>query len=167
MIIVNIVSGLILFFSFISGLKEGAVKSFFSLLTIIISLPISARFYYLIANLLSFLPGEDWQNFIGFLVTSAIVSMILHAIFFMPRKILQKVWSGCCLSNLLGGVISLFNAAVGLTVLALLLRAFPVWGWLEQAFIESAVINWLIVNLGFVQTLLLDISRKAAGSTPI
>lgn len=167
MVIVSIVAGLILFFSFIGGLKEGAVKSFFSLIALIIALPISGRYYQIIANLLSFLPGENWQNFIGFFITLAIASVILHFIFFMPRKMFQMLWSKGCLSSLVGGILNLFSSAVGLTMLTLVLLAFPVWGWLEEAVKQSGILNWLVINFSFVQTLLIDIARRAAGNMPV
>lgn len=167
MVIVSIFAYLILVFSFIGGIKEGVVKSFFSLITLVISLPIASKLYYLIASLLSFIPGEDWENFIGFFITLAIVSVILHFIFFMPRKILHKIFGGGCVSRPFGGVINLFNSAIGLTAFALVLLAFPVWGWLEQALRESAIMSWLVINLNFVQALITEVSRQAAGNIPV
>ena len=67
MIWVSIIALIILFFSFIGGLKEGAVKGFFSFITLIIAIPITGMSYPLLADILSFLPGQDWENFIGFL----------------------------------------------------------------------------------------------------
>ena len=56
---ISILAALVLFFSFIGGLKEGVVKSFFSLITLIITIPLTGVSYRLLANILSFLPGEN------------------------------------------------------------------------------------------------------------
>ena len=83
----NIFAAFILFFSFIGGLKDGAVKSFFSLISLLIAIPLSGIFYNLIARVLSFLPGENWENFVGFFITFGIISLTLFFVFFWPRTI--------------------------------------------------------------------------------
>ena len=152
--IVTVLAVLVLFFSFLGGLREGAVKSFFSVLSLIIALPVTSAFFHIIASLLSFLPGQDWENFLGFFVTLAIVTAILHLIFWLPRRLLGKILDVGCLSNIIGACINLFSAAIGLTVLSLVLIAFPVWGWLAEAIRNSSVLVWLISHLVFVQYLL-------------
>jgi len=92
MIWVSIITSLILFFSFIGGLKEGAVKNFFSLIALLIAIPLTGISYRLLANALSFIPGENWGNFIGFFITLALISIILHFVFLLPRKLIQKAW---------------------------------------------------------------------------
>lgn len=152
--LITLLAVLILFFSFLSGMREGAAKSFFSGLALVISLPITSAVYHILAALLSFLPGQDWENFLGFFITLAIVTAILHLIFFLPRRIISKIWEGGCLSSLLGGAINLLNTAIGLTVLALILVAFPIWGWLAEAVQNSSVIYWLLTHLVFLRNLL-------------
>ena len=66
MILVDILVSIILFFSFFGGLKEGVVKNFFSLIVFIIAIPLTGLSYHLIAVIFSFLPGTNWENFIGF-----------------------------------------------------------------------------------------------------
>ena len=87
---VNILAVLVLFFSFTGGLKEGAVKNFFSLIALIIAIPLTRVSYHLLATILSFLPGENWENFVGFFVTLALISIILYFVFLLPRKFIQK-----------------------------------------------------------------------------
>ena len=91
MILVDILAVIILLLSFFGGLKEGAVKQFFSVVALIIAIPIAGLCYRLIAAILSFLPGENWENFVGFFIALALISIILHLIFLLPRKIIQKV----------------------------------------------------------------------------
>ena len=162
MIWVNIVAVLILFFSFIGGLKEGAAKSFFSLVALLIAIPLTGVSYYLLANILSFLPGESWQNFVGFFVTLALISIVLHFALFLPRKLTQKVWNKGVLFRLTGGTLNIFNAAIGLVVFTLLLQAYPIIGWLERVVTGSSVLTWLVVHLSFVQAMLPKIFQDAA-----
>ena len=72
MLWVNIIAIIILFFSFIGGLKEGAVKQFVNLLAAIIAIPLAGLSYHLLATVLAFLPGTNWENFIGFFVALAV-----------------------------------------------------------------------------------------------
>ena len=162
MIWVNIVVAIILFFSFIGGLKEGAVKNFFSLLALIIAIPLAGLSYYLLAIILAFLPGTNWENFIGFFITLVIISIILHLIFFLPRKIVQKVWKKGTLHRLLGGALNLFNTSIGLVVFTLALQAYPISDWLARAIAGSSVLTWLVGFLSFVQTMLPEEFQNAA-----
>ena len=162
MIWVNILASIVLFFSFIGGLKEGAVKSFFSLIALIIAIPLTGVSYHLLANVLSFLPGEDWQNFIGFFVTLALISIVLSFVLLLPRKVTQKVWNRGVLFRIIGSILNILNTGIGLVVFTLLIRAYPIIGWLEQAVTDSSVLNWLVVHLSFVQALLPEIFQNAA-----
>ena len=157
MIWVNILAVLVLFFSFIGGLKEGAVKSFFSLIALLIAIPLTGISYRLLVTALSFLPGENWENFIGFFVTLALISIILFFVFLLPRKLIQKTWSKGVPFRLIGGALNIFNTAIGIVVFALLVRAYPIFGWLEQAVTDSSVLTWLVVNLSFVQAMLPEV----------
>ena len=132
MIWVNILASIVFFFSFIGGLKEGAVKSFFSLIALIIAIPLTGVSYHLLANVLSFLPGEDWQNFIGFFVTLALISIVLYFVLLLPRKFTQKVWNKGVLFRLVGGTLNILNTGIGLVVFTLLIRMYPIIGWLRR-----------------------------------
>jgi len=162
MIWVNIFASLILFFSLIGGLKEGAVKQLFSLIALLIAIPVAGISYHLLANLLSFIPGENWENFIGFFIMLVVISVILHFVFLLPRKILQKAWKQGLLFRLIGAAFSIFNAAIGMVVFTLVLGAYPIFGWLEQAVTGSVILNWLVSQLSFVQSVLPEVFRQAA-----
>ncbi len=164
MVWISIFAVIIIFFSFIGGFREGAVKSFFSLVTIIIAIPIAGTLYHLLASLLSFLPGKNWENFIGFIITLALISVILRLLFLLPRKLIQKIWRRGMLFRLIGGAINIFNSAIGLVVFALLLLVYPIWGWLEQAVAGSSVLGWLASQLSFVQALLPEIFHQAVNT---
>ena len=162
MVWVDILIGLVLFFSLIGGVKEGAVKQFFSLVALIIAILLTGISYHLLSAVFSFLPGENWENFIGFFVTLALISIILYFVFLLPRRAIQRVWRGGVFFRLLGGAFSILSTAIGLVVFALLVRAYPVFGWLEQVVTESNILTWLVVHLGFVQTMLSGVLKSTA-----
>jgi uncharacterized membrane protein required for colicin V production len=162
MIWVSIIASLILLFSLIGGIKEGAVKQFFSLISLLIAIPVAGISYHLLAGLLSFIPGEDWENFLAFFIILAVVSVILHFIFLLPRGLAGKAWNNGLLFWLIGAVFNIFNAALGMVVFALVLHAYPFFGWLERAVSGSDVIVWLVAHLSFVQAVLPEVLRQAA-----
>lgn len=158
---VDIVVVVILILSFFGGLKEGAVKNFFSLAALLIAIPIAGRFYYLITNILAFLPGTNWEDFVSFFIALGIISVILHIIFLIPRKIVQKIWGKGGLFRLLGGVIGIFNTGIGLVLLTLALRAYPIISWLEENVANSSVLTWLVETLTFIQSMLPEVLQQA------
>ena len=83
-----------------------------------------------------------------------IISVILHLIFLLPRKIIQKIWKKGILFRLLGGVLNIFGATIGLTVFTLVLRAYPIFDWLERWVSNSGILMWLAENIGFVPAML-------------
>jgi len=162
MVWVSLFAILVLILSFVGGLKEGAVKQFVSLAVLIIAIPLAGISYHLVATILSFLPGENWENFVGFFITLAVISVILHFIAFLPRKIVQKIWRKGLLFRLLGGALNTFNASIGMVVFTLVLLAYPLFDWLERAVAGSSVLSALVQALGFVQALLPGMFRDAA-----
>ena len=154
MIWVDILVVLILCFSLIGGFKEGVIKKGFSLLVLLIAIPIAAASFHLLATILSFLPGDDWNNFIGFFITLAFIAAILHIAFFLPRRFIQKAWHKGLLFRSTGGALNVLDTAIGLAVFALIVRAYPIIDWLERAVTDSSALTWLVTHLGFVETLL-------------
>jgi len=162
MILVDILAVIILIFSFLGGLKEGVVKHSFNLIGLIIAIPLAGLSYHLIALILSFLPGTNWENFVGFFIALVLVSLILHFIFRLPRKIVQKVWRKGALFRLLGGALNIVSVSIGMVVFALAVGAYPIFGWLGRAVTGSGVLMWLVEHLGFVQTMLPEALQNVA-----
>ena len=162
MVWVSLLALLVLVLSFVGGLKEGAVKHFFSLVVYLIAIPLAGSSYYLVATILAFLPGENWERFVGFFITLAVISVILHLIALLPRKIIQKIWKKGLLFRLLGGALNTLNASIGMVVFTLVLLAYPIFGWLERAVAGSSVLAALVQALGFVQALLPGVFRDVA-----
>jgi uncharacterized membrane protein required for colicin V production len=160
MLLMTVIASIILFFSFVGGCFEGAAKSFFSLVSFIIAIPIAGRFYSVFAGWLSFLPGQNWENFLGYLIVLTLASVVLSLVFFFPRRILELVWHEGVFFRLLGGIFNLLGTAIGLLVFAFLISAYPVWDWLQQALACSEIISWLVDNLRFVQGLLPHVLRR-------
>jgi uncharacterized membrane protein required for colicin V production len=162
MIWVSIIASLILLFSLIGGLREGAVKQFFSLISLLIAIPVAGISYHLLAGLLSFIPGDNWENFVGFFIMLAVVSIILYFVFRLPRGIAEKAWNKGILFWVIGAVFNIFNAAIGMVVFALVLDAYPIFDWLERAVGGSVVVSWLVSQLSCVQAVLPEVFRQAA-----
>jgi len=152
----------VLLVSLFAGLKEGAVRHFFNLVAVLIAIYIAGLSYRLLARLLSFLPGENWENFIGFFITFAIIVALLHLAFFLPRRIVNKIWKRGLLSRLLGGALNAVDASIGLTLFALILRAFPIFDWLARWVAGSSIMSSLVSLFGFIQALLPGVFREAA-----
>lgn len=159
MIWVDILAVIILVITFFGGLKEGTVKNFFSLVVLIIAIPIAGIYYYLLATILSFLPGSNWESFIGFFITLGLVSVILHFILLLPSRLVRKVWKRGAFFRLLGGALGVLNAGIGMVVLTLVLKACPIIEWLERAVTGSGVLAWLVALLSFVQAMLPEVFR--------
>jgi uncharacterized membrane protein required for colicin V production len=166
---VDIIIIIILILSFLGGLKDGVVKSFFSLVAFIIAIPLAGLSYHLMTAILSFLPGTNWENFFGFFITLGIISIILHLILFLPKKLIQAIWDatiqkipGAFLLRLVGGALNTIGAIIGLVVFALVLSAYPIVDWLESYFSSSTVTTSLVAIFGFVQVLLPEVFRRAA-----
>jgi uncharacterized membrane protein required for colicin V production len=160
MIWVNIIAVLILIFSVIGGLKEGAVRQFFNIVVLIIAIPLAGISYGLIAGLLSFLPGENWESFIGFFITFAILSAIGHLVVFMPRRIIGKLWRRGAIFRVVGGALNAVNASIGMVVFTLVLLAYPIFDWLERAVAGSSVLASLVQMFGFVQNMLPTVFQR-------
>lgn len=163
MIWINIIAVIILILSFLGGLREGAVKQSFSLLVLIIAIPLAGFSYRLLAIILSFLPGENWENFVGFFIALALISVILHFIVLLPRRIVQKIWRRGLFFRLLGGALNAINASIGMVVFTLVLLAYPIFDWLERAVANSGVLVGLVNMFGFIQAMLPEAFRSAAG----
>jgi len=162
MIAVSVIAALILLFSIIGGLREGAVRQLFALLATIISVPIAGLTYRGLAGILSFIPGENWENFIAFFIMMAVISIVLYFIFLLPARGLKRAWPGGAFFCALGAIFSLVNAAIGMVVFALVLHAYPIFDWLERAVSGSDVIAFLVSVFGCAQAVLPEVFRLAA-----
>lgn len=161
MIAVSVIAALLLLFSIFGGLREGAVKQLFTLLATLIAIPIAGISYKGLAGILSFIPGENWENFVAFFIMMAVVSIVLYFVFLLPGRVLQKAWPGGLLFCVLGVIFSLVNTAIGMVVFALVLHAYPIFDWLERAVSGSVVISWLVSLFSFVQAVLPEALRQA------
>lgn len=161
MIWVDILVVIILILSFLGGLKGGAVKQFFYMAVLIVAIPLAGLSYRLIAIILSFLPGESWENFIGFFIALGLMSVILQLIILLPRKIIQKVWRKGVFFRLLGGALNAVSAGIGMAVFTLVLLAYPIFDWLGRAVANSGVLVGLVELFSFVQAMLPEAFQDA------
>jgi uncharacterized membrane protein required for colicin V production len=162
--IISIIVIMVLIASFFGGLKEGAVKNFFGLVGLLIAIALGGLYYELIAGFLAFLPGENWENFFGFYIALTILVVILHLVFLVPRRIIQKIWGKGILYRLIGGILGVLYGAAAMVLFTLVLFAYPIFDFLERWLAGSSVLAWLVDNLSFVQAMLPDVFEKAARS---
>jgi uncharacterized membrane protein required for colicin V production len=165
MVWIDIIAVLILIFSFAGGLKEGAIRSFFSCISLIISIPVTSATYYLLSSVFGFIADDNWRNFLGFFGTFIIISIILGILLWLPRRFFEKFWNGGCIFSIVGGFFSLASAAISLALLAIIVHAFPIFDWLDYALTNSSVISWLVANLGFIKMMTPQISTNSQALT--
>jgi uncharacterized membrane protein required for colicin V production len=151
---VDIIVIILLVLGFTGGMKEGAVRAFASLIAVVISIPLAGLSYRLIASLLSFLPGENWENFLGFFISLGIITAILHLIFFLPKKLIGAVWNKGILLRILGGGFNLLGGMIGMVAFSLVVQAYPIFDWLERWVVSSGVLSRLVDGFGFVELML-------------
>jgi uncharacterized membrane protein required for colicin V production len=144
MIWVDIIITIFFIFSFIAGLREGAVKAFFALIGLIIAIPIAGHFHYLLTSVLGFIPNNNWQNFIGFFGTLAIVLIILAIILFIPTRLIEGIWGKGVIFTILGGVFSVIGFTIALMLFTIIVDTYPICYWLEQVLPNSSIIDWLM-----------------------
>jgi membrane protein required for colicin V production len=154
-IIIDVIVALVLIFSFLGGLKEGAVKEFIGLLAFIVALALGGVFTGYISGWLSFVADGTWRTFLSFLLTMGIIIILLHLIFWFPKSLLDKIWSGGFLWSLLGGVFGLADAVLGLVLMVILLDVYRVFPWLNDILNSSNILNWLVSSFGAVVRTLL------------
>ncbi|MCX6002401.1 MAG: CvpA family protein, partial [Chloroflexi bacterium] len=112
-IIIDLIVALVLVFSLIGGLKQGAVKEFFGLLAFIVALSLTGAFTAYVWAWMSFATDHLWRAFFTFLVTMGIILIVLHLVFLLPRNLLDRIWNGGFIWNVLGGIFGLLNTALG------------------------------------------------------
>jgi membrane protein required for colicin V production len=154
-IIIDIIIALILIFSFLGGLKEGAIKEFLGLLAFILSLPLAGLCIGFVSGWLSFVSDDTWRGLLSFLLAMGIIIILLHLLFWFPNNLLEKIWSGGFLWSLLGGVFGLADAVLGLVLIVILLDIYPILSWLSSILDSSSILGWLVAAFNGVVTMLL------------
>jgi uncharacterized membrane protein required for colicin V production len=147
-IIIDIIVALILVFSFLGGLKQGAPREMFGLLAFVVALSITGAFSNYVFVWMSFASDHLWRSLLTFVATMAIILIIMHLVLLLPRHLLDKIWSGGFLWSALGGIFSLINSALGLVLTVLLLGIYPVLDWLSSLLAASSILDWLVSIAG-------------------
>jgi uncharacterized membrane protein required for colicin V production len=155
---VDIIIFLILIFSFAGGIKEGAIKGMLSFLSLIIAIPVTGATSWWFTSVLNFIDDAVWQNFLGFLGTFVIISIVLGILLWLPRHFFEKFWDGGCIFGFAGGVFAAADAAVSITLLSMLIHTYPIFDWLDFALTNSVAVSWLVSNLGFIKLMLPQLS---------
>ena len=74
----------------------------------------------------------------------------------------KKLWKKGCSFRIFGGVLNLFNAGISMTVVSLVILAYPIFGWLEHIVSSSGILMWLVDKFGFVAAMLPEVFRQIA-----
>jgi uncharacterized membrane protein required for colicin V production len=156
---VDILVIIVLVASFIGGLKQGAVRNLSSLIATLISIPVAGLTYRWLSGLLSFLPGANWENFLGFYITFGVIYAIIYLVLHPLRKLVGAAWSQGFLFRLFGGVFLMVSCMIGFVVLTLVVGAFPIFDWLERWLSSSEVLASLVRSFGFIRLMLPDVFR--------
>lgn len=143
-VIIDIIVALVLVFSFLGGLKQGAPRELCGLLAFIVALSITGAFANYVFVWMSFASDHLWRSLLTFLITMGIIMIIMHLALLLPRHLLDKIWSGGFFWSALGGIFSVVNAALGLVLMVLLLGIYPVLGWLNDLLAASSILDWLV-----------------------
>ncbi|TES81772.1 MAG: CvpA family protein [Dehalococcoidia bacterium] len=154
MVVVSIIAVIILILSLFNGFREGALKQAASIISLLAAIPLAGLCYHWLASLFSFMPGENFENFVGFFLTMGIIMVLIQLLLWLPRRHFAKSWKEELLLRSIGAVLSFFSAAIMIAVFAVVLNAYPIFDWLQSAVSGSGVINWLGSWLGFVQSML-------------
>jgi uncharacterized membrane protein required for colicin V production len=161
MIWVDIIISIIFIFVFIGGLRQGAFRSIFSFISLIIAIPVTGLLYHFLVKIFSFVHDENWANFLGFLITFIVISILLSLIFWIPRKIM-KLGEGGILSAIIGGVFALAGFSIALVLFNILIETYPVWNWLVGVLEGSQIIKVLLAIFGFIKFMLPETFRTAS-----
>ncbi len=149
-IIIDLIVALILVFSFLGSLKQGAIREFFGLLAFIIALAFTGAFTVYVLGWMSFAQDHLWRALLTFLITMGIILIILHLALLAPRYLLDKVWNGGFIWSALGGIFGVINVALGLVLMVILLEIYPVLNWLSDLLAASGILNWLVTSFGSI-----------------
>jgi uncharacterized membrane protein required for colicin V production len=159
-VVIDIIAVLILIFSFVGGLRQGAPKEFFGLLGFIVTLLLSGFFVSYINVWLAFVPDGLWRAFLTLLLTMSIILIVINIVLLLPRNLLDSVWNGGFIWSALGGVLGVINTALGFALVMVILNLYPVMPWLNAWLASSQVLNW--VSSTFGQTVLVLLHANPA-----
>jgi len=145
----------LLCFVFVFGLKEGVGKNVGALAAHLIAIPLAGISYQRLASVLSFLSGDNWDNFAGFFVAKYSIILIIYLAFiFLSKRFIKKAQKKGPFVRLSGGVLSALNSSIGMVTVFLVVQAYPMSGWFGRQILGSSVLEWLAANLSFVRAML-------------
>lgn len=160
---IDAIVAIILIAGIFGGLKDGTFKSVGGLVAILIAIPLAGLSYRLPAWALSFLPGTAWENFLGFGIAFGLIGWLLKIPLNIERWLTgEKRQSKGPLNRAIGGAANLISSGIGVLLFALTVAAFPVFGWLYNAIVDSRLVTSLEARLSFVLSMLPEVFKTAA-----
>ncbi|HSW58046.1 MAG TPA: CvpA family protein [Dehalococcoidales bacterium] len=134
----------------IGGIKNGFIKSLFSLAGLIVGVVLAGRFYTTLAGYLTFIPDEKIASIVAFLIIFALVSLIAALLGMIFTRIASAIMLGW-LNRLLGGVLGLVLGAISIAVVLVILMKFTGIGdFVSESFLASFLIDKLPLVLALL-----------------
>lgn len=154
---IDVIISILLIFSFIYGLKQGAIKSLFSLITIVAGIFLTNLFFKYSLNLFSLILDPNWHGFIAFFSLLILICILISLIFLLPGKLLAPNLNQGLLSMSIGGFISIICILIFLALLKLIIDIFPISIWFQNILNTSAIARWTVKYFNFVGFLIYNI----------
>ena len=145
----------ILFFSVIMGLKQGLISSLLSMAGFVLGLALAARYYRVLAGILSFIPQETVAKVTAFLLILFAVSLVAGLVAWIAKSAVHAVMLGW-LDHLGGAIFGFISGAYFLGVILAFVVRFSVLG-LQQT-INSSALAHVLLSLPFIRPLLTSAS---------
>ena len=159
----DFIIAIILIASVLGGLKDGTFKSAGRLAAILVAIPLAGLSYRLPSWALSFLPGADWEDLLGFGIAFGLIRWLLEAPVSIERWLTgEKRQAKGPLNRAMGGAVNLLAGSMGVLLFALAVTAYPILGWLSGAMLDSRLVVSLESRLGFVPAMLPHMFKAAA-----
>lgn len=112
----DIVMLVIVGLSVFTGLKNGLIKTVFSLVGMIIGIFIAGSYYKELAGVLTFIPNEDIAGAVAFIIIMGVVALIANLLGLIVKKIVHSVMLGWA-DHLGGAVAGFFSGAISIAAL--------------------------------------------------
>lgn len=155
---IDIIFSILLIFSFIYGLKQGAIRSLFSLISIVVSIFLTNLLFKYSLNFFSFIGDTNWHGFVAFFALLILISVLLSLILLLPQKLLTSNTNEGLLSMSIGGFISIICILIFLVVLKLVTDVFPISIWFQNILNASLIVRWTVKYFNFVGFLMPNIN---------
>ena len=151
---IDIAIGLLFLLTLGTGYGEGLVKGLSAFISTVLGFFFASKTYSILAGVLAFLPGDQWEKFIGFFAMAFLFNVLIGLFLIPARAWYENKLERSFATKIVGSIIGVINLSLGLTVLAFAVRAYPVSRLLERMISESSAFTQLVDNFAFFKVLI-------------